>query len=327
MKKILITGTAGFIGYHLASCLIKKNFKIIGIDNHNNYYDKNLKNDRVSALKKSKNYKHYKLDIINKKKLNEIFKIYKPDEVIHLAAQAGVRYSFTNPKAYIDSNIVGFHNIIDLSKDFNVNHFIYASSSSVYGDQKKLPLSENLITDSPNSLYASSKKSNELMAYVYSNLYNLKTTGLRFFTVYGPFGRPDMALFKFTSSILSHKKIELYNKGNHMRDFTYVDDIVDGILKILKFSKLKSKSGLKKNIYNIYNLGNNNPISLKRFVKIIENNLGIKASYKYLPLQPGDVKKTFANINKARIDFDYSPKTKIEEGIKSFLKWYRSYYG
>jgi len=320
---ILITGCAGFIGYHLARKLINISNHVVGIDNLNNYYDRNLKIDRVKNLKSldKKKFKFLKLDIKDSKKLNKKLKNFKFDAVVNLAAQAGVRYSLKNPKTYIDNNINGFFNILNFSKEKKVKNLIFASTSSVYGNAKKFPLKESYDTSSPIQMYAATKKTNELMAHAYSHLYKMKITGLRFFTVYGPWGRPDMALSIFTKSIIEKKTIKLFNYGNHTRDFTYVDDIVSGIIKLI-YKKDNSKSKFK-----IFNLGNNKPITLKKYILLIEKNLKIKAKKKYLPLQTGDVKKTHSSSNLAKKDFGFSPKTNPEIGIKNFVIWYKKYYG
>ncbi len=317
--KILITGCAGFIGFHTTLFLLKKKFKIIGIDSINNYYDPILKKNRLKILKKYNNFEFFKLDITQNNKLKKIFK-NKIDIVIHLAAQAGVRYSLKEPEKYIKSNLNGFFNIIEQSKINNIKHFLYASTSSVYGYSKDFPLNEEFKTDSPLTLYAATKKSNEIISYSYSNLYKLPCTGLRFFTVYGPYGRPDMALFKFTKNIIKGKQIELYNNGNHTRDFTYIDDVVESIYKILL------KPNLKKIPYNILNICSNNPISLINFIKIIEKNLKTKAKIKYLSFQKGDVKKTHGNNLKVKKYLKNYKMIKIEDGVSRFINWYKTYY-
>ena len=319
---ILITGCAGFIGYHLARKLINKNNHVIGIDNLNNYYDRNLKINRIKNLKSldKKNFKFLKIDIKDSKKLFKKLKNFKFDAVVNLAAQAGVRYSLKNPKTYIDNNINGFFNILNFSKEKKVKNLIFASTSSVYGNAKKFPLKESYDTSSPIQMYAATKKTNELMAHAYSHLYKMKITGLRFFTVYGPWGRPDMALSIFTKSIIEKKTIKLFNYGNHIRDFTYVDDIVSGIIKLI-YKKDNSKSKFK-----IFNLGNNKPITLKKYILLIEKNLKIKAKKKYLPLQAGDVEKTHSNTNLLKKEINFIPKTKPEKGIFNFIKWYLEYY-
>lgn len=324
VPKFLITGSAGFIGYHLSKHLIQNEYEVIGIDNLNNYYDVNLKISRLRSLKKNPTYKHYNIDINNFDKLDKIFDKFKPTFVIHLAAQAGVRYSLKNPKAYIDNNIIGFFNILEQVKKYKVLNFIYASSSSVYGDSNKKNFKESDFTDDPMSLYAATKKTNEIIARSYLNVHKINCTGLRFFTVYGPYGRPDMSLFKFTENIVNNKKIEVFNNGNHIRDFTYIDDIIDGIIKLVnKIINSKDKSIFNK----IYNLGNGNPQKLIKYIDIIEKELGKKSKKKFLKLQLGDVHKTSANILEAKKDFGYHPKTSIEIGIPKFISWYKDFYG
>ncbi len=317
---ILITGAAGFIGYHLTKKLLKKNINVIGLDNINNYYDTNLKKDRITNLKKYKKFQFYKIDLCQYIKLNNIVKKNKVKFIIHLAAQAGVRYSNKNPKIYFKSNLEGFFNILEVSRHNKIKHLIYASTSSVYGNSKIFPLNENCRTDYPLSFYAASKKSNEVMAHSYSSIYKLPCTGVRFFTAYGPFGRPDMSLFKFTESIINNKPIELYNNGNHDRDFTYIDDIVDGI-----FSLIKKQS--KKTIpYEIFNIGSGNPQKLKDYIKLIEKKLKISAKVKKLPLQTGDIIKTHSDNKKLKKYTNYKAKTNIEDGITKFVEWYKDYY-
>ena len=317
---ILITGSAGFIGYHLAVKILKTKANVIGIDNVNNYYDTNIKKDRIKKLKKNKNFFFYKIDLSEYKKINNIVKKNKIKIVIHLAAQAGVRYSIDKPRAYFKSNLEGFFNILEISRQNKIKHLIYASTSSVYGDSKIFPLSEKSPTDYPLSFYAATKKSNEVMAHSYSYIYKLPCTGVRFFTVYGPFGRPDMALFKFTKNIINNKSIELYNHGNHLRDFTYVDDIVDGIYLLIKKQS-------KKNIpYEIFNIGNGSPKKLLDYLKNIEKNLNKTSKIKNLPLQIGDIIKTHSNIKKIKKYAGYKPKTNINTGIKKFIEWYKDYY-
>tara|TARA_Y100000590_G_scaffold219798_1_gene248869 strand:- start:247 stop:1215 length:969 start_codon:yes stop_codon:yes gene_type:complete len=318
-KKYLITGSAGFIGFHLSKKLLTKGFTVIGVDNLNNYYDQNLKKDRNNILKKFKNYKFRKIDIKNYKKLESVFKKNKFECVINLAAQAGVRYSLINPKSYIDNNIVGFFNVIDLVKKYKVKKIIYASSSSIYGIQSKFPIEENFDTSNPTQLYAATKKSNEVIATSYSKLYNINTIGLRFFTVYGPWGRPDMVPIKFAKNIIKGKPIEVFNKGKHSRDFTFVDDIVDGVFKII----IKRPKFCKNRIYNI---GNGKKVSLFDYIKLIETNLNKKAKKKFLPLQKGDVIKTHSSTKLLKKDFGYIPKTSVGNGVKKFINWYLSYY-
>ena len=333
--KYLITGSVGFIGFHLCKLILKKrNIQIIGVDNHNNYYDPKLKISRLNLLKKNKNYIHIKSDISDKKNIAKIFKKFKPKFVINLAAQAGVRYSIKNPHAYINSNIQGFINILEECRKHKIAHLIYASTSSVYGANKKLPFSEDQNSNHQLSIYAVTKKTNELMAHTYSYLYNLPTTGLRFFTVYGPWGRPDMALFKFVKAIIKKKKIEVFNFGDHSRDFTYVNDVVMAINKIINKPAKKNKNWNSSNPdpsssfapWKIYNIGNSKPVKLLKYIKAIEKNLNIKAKIKFLPMQLGDVEDTFADTSKLVKDFNYKPKTQVKDGIKKFVNWYRAYY-
>jgi UDP-glucuronate 4-epimerase len=321
-QKVLITGCAGFIGFHLCKRLLDTNqFSVIGLDNLNNYYDTKLKKDRLNILKKNKkNFNFHKVDLTNFKKLNNVFKINKFDAVVNLAAQAGVRYSISNPNEYYQSNIKGFYNLLDLCKTHNAPHLLFASTSSVYGNNKKFPIKEEYNTDRPLSFYAATKKCNELMAYSYSNIYKLPITGMRFFTVYGPMGRPDMSLFKFTKLISEGKKIDLYNKGDHVRDFTYIDDITESIVKLLN---KKSKKTIP---YQVVNVCSSNPVRLKKFINEIEKNLSTKSKTNNMPKQLGDVHKTHGdNTNISKL-INYSPNTKIEIGIKNFVKWYKEYY-
>ena len=318
-KNYLITGSAGFIGFHLSKKLLSKGFNVLGADNLNNYYDQKIKQDRNKILKKYKNYKFKKIDIKDYKKLDSIFKKNSIHGVVNLAAQAGVRYSLKNPKSYIENNINGFFNILELSKKYKIKKFIYASTSSVYGLQKKFPLKENFNTDNPIQLYAATKKSNELMATSYSHLYKMDTVGLRFFTVYGPWGRPDMALFKFTKNIIKGKPIEVFNKGKHERDFTYVDDIVNGIFNII--IKKKSKFGAK-----IFNIGNGKKIKLLKYIQLIEKNLSRKSKKQFLPLQKGDVIKTHSDTKLIKKHYNYEAKTEVSYGVKKFIEWYVSYF-
>ena len=321
MKKILVTGCAGFIGYHLCIRLIEESkYEVVGIDNINDYYDVQLKKNRLKNLKKYKTkFNFKKIDLINEKELIRIFSKNKFDYVVNLAAQAGVRYSIENPKTYLMSNVLGFFNILDVSQKYKIKHLIFASTSSVYGSSKTFPLKESYNTDNPLSFYAATKKSNEVMAYSYSNIFKLPCTGLRFFTVYGPYGRPDMSLFKFTNSLTRNEPIELYNKGDHIRDFTYIDDVVDGIYSLIK------KPSKAKIPYNIFNIGSDNPKHLKKFLRIIENNLDKKAKIIKKSLQTGDVYKTHASIRKLKLFAGYSPKISLNKGIKEFILWYKSY--
>lgn len=312
---ILVTGAAGFIGFHVSSELLRRGFDVIGVDNINEYYDPQLKEARLNILLKNRNFIFHKIDICDFESLEKIFKENKIKKVCHLAAQAGVRYSLQNPFSYQKSNNEGFLNIIELSKRFNVENFVYASSSSVYGANTKLPFSEEDRVDMPISLYAATKRANELVAYSYSHLFNLPCSGLRFFTVYGPWGRPDMALFIFTKSILEDKPIQIYNYGDMGRNFTYIDDIVDGVRRVLDHPAK----------YEIYNIGNDKAEKLLDFIEEIEKCLGKKAIREYLPMQPGDVKYTMADISKIR-KLGYEPTTDIAEGIRKFIDWYLSYY-
>ena len=316
---ILITGVAGFIGFHTATFFLKKKIKIIGVDNLNNYYDVKLKNARLNQLKKFKNFTFLKKDIQDKK----IFKDLKREKInciINLAAQAGVRHSLKDPYTYINSNILGHLNLLELAREFDITKFIYASSSSVYGGNKKLPFSIDQRVDSPVSLYAASKKSTELLAECYSKLFKIQCIGLRFFTVYGPWGRPDMATFIFTKKILENKKIDIFNYGKMKRDFTYIDDIVSGVEGAVNY-KINKKS-----LHNIYNLGNSNSENLLDFIGLIEKNLGIKSKRNFLPLQAGDVPETFADIEKSKKDLKFFPLTKIKDGLPKFIEWYKNYY-
>jgi len=335
MKKILITGAAGFIGFHLSNRLLTKKYKILGVDNLNSYYSVKLKKDRLKILKKFKNFTFAKINLEDKKKLLKIYKNFKPEIVINLAAQAGVRYSLENPEAYAKTNLIGFFNILDACRIQKVSHLIYASTSSVYGANKKLPFNETDIADHPIQFYAATKRANELMAHSYSELYKIQTTGLRFFTVYGPWSRPDMSLLKFAKNISNNKKIDLFNYGNHTRDFTYVDDIVDGIFKIISKKKRISKnrkslkldpSSSNSSPFEVYNIGSERPIRLIKYIRLIEKYLGKKAKMNKLPLQKGDILETFSSTKKLKKDYHYSPSTKIEDGIKEFVNWFKSYY-
>ncbi|PZH16934.1 NAD-dependent epimerase [Staphylococcus aureus] len=331
--KILITGTAGFIGSHLSKKLISQGYEVVGIDNINDYYDVTIKKDRLKSIG-TENFTFYKINLEDDASMNEIFKNEKPHVVVNLAAQAGVRYSLENPRAYIDSNIVGFTNILDCSRHHKVEHLIYASSSSVYGANTSKPFSTSDNIDHPLSLYAATKKSNELMAHTYSHLYNLPTTGLRFFTVYGPWGRPDMALFKFTKAIVNDEAIDVYNHGKMMRDFTYVDDIVEAISRLVQKPAQPNPEWTGDNPdpsssyapYKIYNIGNNSPVRLMEFVEAIENKLGKVAKKDYMDLQPGDVPETYANVDDLYNNIDFKPETTIQDGVNKFVDWYLDYY-
>ena len=334
LKTIIITGSAGFIGFSLCKKLLEKNENVIGIDNHNNYYDPKIKEARVKILEGNPNYKHYRVDLTDNQKLNKIFKQHDPKIVANLAAQAGVRYSMENPIAYINSNIVGFANILECCRQHKIEHLVYASTSSVYGANTKMPFSEHNGANHPLSVYAASKKSNELMAHSYSYLYQLPTTGLRFFTVYGPWGRPDMALFKFTKSILNEEPIDVFNHGKHTRDFTYVDDIVQGVIKTLNnpatpnsnWEGDKPDPATSLAPWRIYNIGNNKPIQLMEYIDALEKALGKKAKVNFLPLQPGDVPDTFANVDNLQDSFNYKPSTSVSKGISKFVEWYKEYF-
>tara|TARA_B100000925_G_C22008334_1_gene474769 strand:- start:1635 stop:2645 length:1011 start_codon:yes stop_codon:yes gene_type:complete len=334
MSKIILTGAAGFIGFHTALRLLERGDTVLGIDNLNKYYDVNLKRDRLKILMDYNNYIFREGDIADAIFLTECFKDFLPEKVINLAAQAGVRYSIENPNSYIKSNIIGFSNILECARSFQIDHLVYASSSSVYGANKKIPFSIHDNVDHPLSLYAASKKSNELMAHTYSNLFKIPSTGLRFFTVYGPWGRPDMALFKFTKSIIEKKPIKVFNFGNHKRDFTYVDDIVEGVVKVVdnpatinkNWDPINPDSGSSFCPWRVYNIGCSEPVHLLDFIAILENNLGIVAEKVMLPLQDGDVPDTYADITDLQKDLKYEPKISVEQGIKKFVDWYKEYY-
>ena len=322
---ILVTGVAGFIGFHTAKRLILKGIKVIGVDNINNYYDTKIKKDRLKLLNKisKKNkFKFYKKDISNYNELNKIFRKNKISIVINLAAQAGVRYSLKYPETYLRSNIQGFFNIIELCKTFKIRRLIYASTSSVYGSNTESPFKEEHTADHPIQFYAASKRSNELIAHAYSSLHNLKTIGLRFFTVYGPWGRPDMATWIFTRKIINEEPIEVFNNGNMERDFTYIDDIINGTISILDSCKDDSNKSFSK----VYNIGNNKPENLLNFISLIEENLGKKAIKIMKPLQKGDVPNTYADIKDIQADYNFTPKTKLAEGIPMFIEWFKSYH-
>lgn len=315
-KKILLTGGAGFIGSHTAKALIEKGRRVVIVDNFNDYYDPKIKEARISQLLAGLKFKLYRADICDEKKMDGIIKKEKPDQICHLAAQAGVRYSLENPHAYINANITGTVVLLELAKKYHIKDFIFASSSSVYGGNTKLPFSEEDRVDTPISIYAATKKADELIAYTYHHLYGINCAGLRFFTVYGPYGRPDMALFKFTKQILSGDKIEVYNFGKMKRDFTYIDDIVSGVVKALE----------KPYPYEIFNLGNSKMVQLNYFISCIENELGKPAKKKLMPMQAGDVPETNADITKAGKLLGFKPKTPINQGVKEFIGWYKSYF-
>jgi UDP-glucuronate 4-epimerase len=332
--KIIVTGSAGFIGSMLSIKLLERGEEVFGIDNHNDYYDPKIKEDRIQLLKRNKNYKHYKIDITDQINLKKVFKNHLPDKVVNLAAQAGVRYSIENPLAYINSNIVGFANILENCRQYKVKHLVYASTSSVYGANTKMPFSEHDNANHPLSVYAASKKSNELMSHAYSYLHHLPTTGLRFFTVYGPWGRPDMALFKFTKNILEEKFIDVFNHGKHTRDFTYIDDIVDGVIKTLdnpatinsNWKSEKPDPASSKAPWRLYNIGNNKPVQLMDYINALEKALGKKAKINFLPLQPGDVPDTYADVDNLNKKFNYKPSTPVINGVSNFVRWYKDYY-
>jgi len=334
INNILVTGSAGFIGSALTQKLLNDGMRVTGVDNHNNYYDQKLKEARISRYKNHKNYSHCIIDIENKEAIKNLFTNNYFEAVINLAAQPGVRYSLENPERYINTNILGFLNILEASKSNDIKHLVYASSSSIYGLNQDIPFSTKSNTDHPVSIYAATKKTNELMAHTYSHLYDIPTTGLRFFTVYGPWDRPDMALQSFTNSILNNQPIKLYNFGEHRRDFTYIDDIVEGIIRVLNKPPNKDKEWDRSNPdpssssapYRIYNIGNNNMVKINKYIEILEKELGQKARKKLLPLQPGDVENTYADVEDLIKDFDYQPQTTIEEGISRFVKWYLEYY-
>jgi len=331
--KVLVTGSAGFIGSALSIRLLERGDDVVGLDNHNNYYDPDLKEARLSRHLDNPKYEHIRADIEDTELITEIFESYKFDGVINLAAQAGVRYSIENPHAYLNSNILGFGNILEGCRNSSISHLVYASSSSVYGSNTEMPFSIHHNVDHPLSLYAASKKANELMAHTYSHLYKLPTTGLRFFTVYGPWGRPDMALFKFTDAILSGKKIQVFNYGKHRRDFTYIDDIVEGVVRVLdkpaksnpNWSGEAPDPGSSLSPWRIYNIGNNSPVELMDYIEAIESTLGMKADKELLPLQQGDVPDTYADVDDLVKEFDYKPATSIKLGVKNFVEWYKTY--
>ncbi len=343
--KILVTGTAGFIGFHLAQKLLEKGKNVVGIDNINDYYDTKLKFDRLAQMgissdsekwhlkiqsSKHPDFTFHRMNLEDRVELNQLFQTEKFDVVCNLAAQAGVRYSLENPHAYISSNIVGYMNILEACRNNNIKHLVYASSSSVYGNSDKMPLSVTDTVDNPISLYAATKKSNELMAHTYSHLFNMRTTGLRFFTVYGPWGRPDMAPILFADAISNGKPIKVFNNGNLERDFTYIDDIVEGIIRVIESTSpiLQSETSNQQpaSNYSVYNIGNGNPVKLLDFIETMENAIGKQAIKEFLPMQPGDVFKTFADVNALKNDFGYESNTSIQIGISAFVQWFKEYY-
>lgn len=335
LKNILVTGAAGFIGFHLSKRLIKDGYHVYGLDNLNDYYDVQIKHDRLKQLNQSDRFQFFKTNLADQDDLNRIFSAHPIDAVVNLAAQAGVRYSLINPQAYVDSNLVGFVNILECCRHHKIKHLVFASSSSVYGANTKMPFSVHHNVDHPVSLYAASKKSNELMAHTYSHLFDLPCTGLRFFTVYGPWGRPDMALFLFTKAIIDGKPIKVFNHGKMQRDFTYIDDIVEGVVRAMERIPQSNPSwrgdapdpGTSYKPYKIYNIGNNSPVQLSEFILEIENALGRKAEKKYVDMQPGDVPATYADVDDLIQDVGFKPATPLSEGIHKFIAWYKSYYG
>jgi UDP-glucuronate 4-epimerase len=332
--RVLLTGVAGFIGFHLGKRLLARGDEVLGLDNLNDYYDVTLKKARLTQLKRQPGFRFQKLDLADREGVPRLFKKHKPEVVVNLAAQAGVRYSQENPHAYIDSNLLGFANILEGCRHFGIKHLVFASSSSVYGANTKMPFSVHDNVDHPVSLYAASKKANELMAHTYSHLYGLPATGLRFFTVYGPWGRPDMALFLFTKAILGGRPINVFNYGKMRRDFTYIDDIVEGVVRVLDrpaepnrtWSGDSPDPGSSSAPYKLYNIGNNHPVELMRFIEVLEDLLGVKSVKNMLPMQPGDVPATYADVDDLVRDVGFKPSTPIEVGIERFVTWYRSYY-
>ena len=333
-KPVLVTGAAGFIGFHLAERLLAEGRRVVGLDNLNDYYDPALKQARLERLEAREGFIFARIDLADRRKMEALFATHGFGIVVNLAAQAGVRYSIENPHSYVDSNLVGFLHILEGCRHTGVDHLVYASSSSVYGANTEMPFSVHHNFDHPMSLYAASKKANELMAHTYSNLYDLPTTGLRFFTVYGPWGRPDMALFKFTKNILEGEPIDVFNYGNHRRDFTYIDDIVEGVVRVMETTPVPNSDwsgddpdpATSRAPWRVYNIGNNQPVELMRYIEVIEECLGRQAEKNLLPMQPGDVPDTFADVAALTEDVGYKPDTPIEEGIRKFIEWYRDYY-
>jgi len=334
-RRFLVTGTAGFIGYHLAERLLARGDSVVGVDNVNDYYDVRLKEARLARLARHPGHTFEKVDLADRAALTRVFREARPQVVVNLAAQAGVRYSLTNPHAYVDSNLVGFVNLLEACRHHEVEHLVYASSSSVYGANTKTPFSVHDNVDHPLSLYAASKKANELMAHTYSHLYRLPTTGLRFFTVYGPWGRPDMAMFLFTKAILEGRPIDVFNFGDMQRDFTYIDDIVEGVVHTAdhvaaanpEWSGADPDPGTSNAPYRLYNIGNNQPVQLMELIALIEEELGMEAEKNFLPMQPGDVPATFADVDDLVADVGFKPGTPLDVGVKRFVAWYREFYG
>jgi len=323
-QTILVTGAAGFIGFHLSQRILENGGRVVGFDNVNEYYDVRLKEARLEILAQYPEFTFVRGDLADASAVSALFEDYRPEVVVNLAAQAGVRYSITNPEAYMHSNMMGFFNILEACRRFPVSHLLYASSSSVYGNQQKTPFSVEDNVDHPISLYAATKKSNELMAYTYSHLYGIPATGLRFFTVYGPFGRPDMAYFSFTQKILAGETIQIFNNGDLYRDFTYIDDIVTGMERMLFSPPMPDENGVRNKIYNI---GNNSPVKLTEFVGILEQLIGIPARKEFLPMQPGDVYQTYADVTELSRDFGFRPDTELKDGLAKYIAWYRDFYG
>jgi UDP-glucuronate 4-epimerase len=334
-QKVLVTGVAGFIGFHLARRLLKDGYQVVGIDNINPYYDIALKEARLEALRDKSNFLFIKMDLADRKQLGSLFARQDFEVVANMAAQAGVRYSIENPFAYVDSNLVGFVNLLECCRHYNIKHFVFASSSSVYGANTTMPFSVHHNVDHPVSLYAATKKANELMAHTYSHLYRLPSTGLRFFTVYGPWGRPDMALFLFTRAILEDQPLKVFNHGKMQRDFTYIDDIIEGVVRVLSrlpqpnphWSGAEPDPGTSSAPYKIYNIGNNNPVELIKFIEVIEAALGKRAQKEFMDLQPGDVVATYADVDDLMQDVGFKPATSIEAGVERFVEWFKDFYG
>lgn len=332
--KILVTGAAGFIGFHVAKCLLERGDEVVGLDNLNDYYEVTLKQARLDQLLPFESFKFIKMDLADREGISALFTAEQFQRVVNLAAQAGVRYSIENPNAYVDSNIVGFTNILEGCRSNKVEHLVYASTSSVYGANEKMPFSERHTADHPLSFYAATKRANELMAHTYSHLFNLPATGLRFFTVYGPWGRPDMALFKFTKAILEDKPIQIFNHGKHKRDFTYIDDIVEGVVRSLdnivkinsEWDAKKPDPGSSKAAWRVYNIGNNQPVELMEYISCLENELGRGSKKEYLPLQAGDVTDTYADSDDLVVDIGYEPSIPVSVGIYNFVRWYKNFY-